>query len=254
MNMVLKRQIAHEKKLDKNPDHREAFDKNFFELIKEKYVREATAQDLLTKWINVNYLPMSLVINENKTPVKYRNVFDAAATYQGTSLNKNLLKGPDELIDILKPLLNMRLKKVAFTADIKSMFHRIKINLRDQQCQRILWRESSESEMKIFIMTSMLFGPTCSPFQSQFVKNWIAAQWQYKYPRACEKIQQFMFMDDLLTAEETEDEAYEIAIQCIEIFKSINWELVAFQSNNVNLLKRLPNTNVKQEMIPLLEN
>jgi hypothetical protein len=169
--MVLKRQIAQEKKLRKNPEHFKAFNDNFRELLDEGYVRPATNEDIYGNWHSVWYLPMSLVINANKIPVKYRNVFDASARYQGTSLNANLLKGPDLLVDLIYPLLRMRENQVAFTADIKSMFMRMKENLRDQQCQRILCRENPDDDFRVYIMTSVLFGPTCSPFISQFVKK-----------------------------------------------------------------------------------
>lgn len=252
--MVYMRQVAHEKKLAKNPDHLKAFNDNFKELIDEGYVRAADNVDLNTNWKNISYLPMSLVINANKMPVKYRNVFDASAKYQNVSLNMNLLKGPDLLVDLLHPLLNMRANRIAFTADIKSMFMRIKINLRDQQVQRVIWRERPEDEMRVFIVSSMLFGPTCSPFSSQFVKNHVADQFKGDFPEAAKIIKDLMYMDDLLTSVDKVNEAIEVAQQCIEIFKSINWHLVAFQSNSLEFLKALPQANVKQDMIPLLES
>ncbi|KAG5681069.1 hypothetical protein PVAND_010535 [Polypedilum vanderplanki] len=44
---------------------------------------------------------------------------------------------------------------------------RIHISPRDQQVQRVLWRESSDKPMKTYIHQRMLFGPTSSPFTSQ---------------------------------------------------------------------------------------
>ena len=40
------------------------------------------------------YLPHHNVVNENK-PEKLRIVFDCAVTFGGTSLNKEVLQGPD---------------------------------------------------------------------------------------------------------------------------------------------------------------
>jgi hypothetical protein len=109
--MVLNRQIAHEKKLSKGPEFLKAFNENFKELIKKGYVREATSRDLNTQWPNIWYLLMSLVVNQNKEPVKTRNVYHASARYRGTSLNENLLMGPNLLVDMLAPLMRMRLYK-----------------------------------------------------------------------------------------------------------------------------------------------
>lgn len=253
-NMVYKRQLAHEAKLKKNPTHLKAFNDNFKELIEEGYVRAANEDDLYGNWQNINYLPMSLVINMNKNPPKFRTVFDASARFNGTSLNENLLKGPDLLIDLLKPLIVMRMNKIAFVADIKAMFMRMKINLRDQQCQRVIWRECEQDEMRVFIFTSMLFGPSCSPFASQYVKNHVADLWKANYPDAANIIKELMYMDDLLTSESSIDKAVAVAKQCIEIFDSINWKLVSFQSNCLKFMRALPECHVKQDMIPIFEN
>lgn len=250
--MVYKRQEAQEKKLSKNPELLEAYNNNFLELIKQGYVRSATERDMGIKWPNVSYLPMSLVVNRNKTPVKTRNVYDASAKYQGISLNDKLLMGPNLLVDMLKPLMRMRLFKYAFTADIKSMFHRVKICERDQQCQRILWRPEVDQPMQVFIQQVMLFGPKCSPFVSQIVKNRTAEKWSHKYPDAAKAITDFTYMDDMLTSETTEDAAINVAEGAIEIFKSINWDLVSFQSNSLEVLQALNPENVKQDLYELM--
>lgn len=250
--MVVKRQLSQEIKLSKNDDQRRAFNENFHELLKEGYVRPATVRDLNTNWQNVWYLPMSLVVNENKIPVKYRNVYDASARYQGTSLNDKLLMGPNLLIDILQPLFKMRMNKIAFTCDVKSMFHRIFISERDQQCQRILWRENESKPWQTFIQQVMLFGPKSSPFTSQYVKNITADKWDEKYPEAAKTLKKFTYMDDVLTSAPTVQAASEIALQCIEILKSINWDLVSFQSNCIDFMRTLPHTHIKQELIPIL--
>ena len=251
---VLQRQLAEERKLRKNPLHLEAYNNNVKELIALNYLREANDEDMIGNWPNVWYLPTSLVINANKNPPKMRNVYDASAIYRGTSLNANLLKGPDLLINIINPLIRMRMNSIAFTADVKAMFNMVKICARDTQCQRILFREDHDSPMKTFIATVMLFGPTSSPFTSQYVKNKTAEKWIDKYPDAARTLIDLTYMDDVLTSEPSIDKALQVATQCIEICDSINWKLVAFQSNSTELLSALPPNAVKQEAIPLPES
>jgi hypothetical protein len=250
---VLRRQLAEERKLMKNPLHLEAFNNNVKDLIAQNFLREASDHDMKGEWPNVWYLPMSLVVNENKQPPKMRNVYDASAIYKGTSLNANLLKGPDLLINIINPLIQMRMNKIAFTADVKAMFNMVKICERDQQCQRILFRESTDQPMKTYISTVMLFGPTSSPFTSQYVKNMNAKKWIDKYPDAARTLMDYTYMDDVLTSEPTVEKALLVANQCIEICDAINWKLIAFQSNSKELLESLPPNAVKQEAIPLPE-
>ncbi|KAG5684073.1 hypothetical protein PVAND_013322 [Polypedilum vanderplanki] len=248
--MVLRRQLAQEKKLSKTPELLEAFNNNFKSEIDDGYIRAATAADMHTT-NNVNYVPMSLVVNANKRPIKTRNVYDASAKFKGTSLNANLLPGPNLLIDILKPHMKMRECSIAFTGDIKSMFNRFKIDPADQNCQRILWRANTAQSMQIFIKESMLFGPTCSPFVSQFGKNYIAHKFKNEFPATAESIKTEVYMDDWLTSVPTLEEAIQRASEGIKIFAAANMQLISIQSNSSELLTALPLAHVKKELIPL---
>lgn len=164
--------------------------------------------------------------------------------------HSTILMGPNLLVDMLKPLMKMRMNKIAFTADDKSMFRRIKISLRDQQCQRLLWREFFDDHLQIFIQESMLFGSNCSPFCSHFVKNKTTDKFSNEYPDAAHALKSFTYMDDLLSSETSVEKAIKVAKQSIKILKSINWELIGFQSNSVELLRSLPQSHVKHELIP----
>ncbi|KAG5672332.1 hypothetical protein PVAND_002466 [Polypedilum vanderplanki] len=165
-----------------------------------------------------------------------------------------LLKGPDMLINLATPLLCSRLNKIAFSADVKHMFHRIQICLRDQQCQRVLYRDDTNKPMETYILNRMAFGPKCSPFVSQYVKNWNADRWFGKYPEAAKAVKESVYMDDVLLSEVSVHKAVNIAKQLIEIFKYINWELVSFQSNSKEFLRQLPNLYIKNDLIPFFQS
>lgn len=250
--MVYQRQLATEKRLMKKPELFKEYTNNFEKALDENYIRLATERDLKTKWPNENFVPSTVVVNENKIPVKSRNVYDASAKYRGTSLNENLLMGPNMLVDMLNPLMRMRMHKYAFTGDVKSMFHRIMINERDQQCQRLLFRKNLEEPMQIYIMQVMMFGPKCSPFVSQMVKNKTAEKWMDKCPDAAQALINYTYMDDILTSEPTMEKAIETASQCIKILDSINWHLGSFQSNSVKILQALNKEHVKTELIEIM--
>jgi hypothetical protein len=74
-----------------------------------------------------------------------------------------------------------------------------------------------------------------------------------KYPSVARTLFEFTYMDDTLTSKPNLEEAVGVAKQCIEICRSINWHLIGFQSNSVELLKALPKHSVKKDVIPLLE-
>ena len=66
------------------------------------------------------YLPHHSVTCPRK-PDKLRVVFDAAARYRGTSLNDNLLTGPDLANSLIGVLLRFRQRPVPISADIQAM-------------------------------------------------------------------------------------------------------------------------------------
>ena len=70
---------------------------------------------------------------------KFRVVFDCAARFNNTSLNEQLLKGPDFTNNLVGVLIRFRQDQYAFTCDIKSMFHQINVSPFDSNYLRFLW-------------------------------------------------------------------------------------------------------------------
>ena len=81
-----------------------------------KLSEEELSKESGTHW----YLPHHPVTSPAK-PGKVRIVFDAAAENEGTSLNKNLLSGPDMTNSVL---LRFRQGTIGVAADIEGMFEK----------------------------------------------------------------------------------------------------------------------------------
>ena len=62
-------------------------------------------------------------------------VFDAAAKSDGTSMNDQLFQGPDLANSLTGVLIRFREEEIAFTADLKAIFHQVKIFLGDADAQ-----------------------------------------------------------------------------------------------------------------------
>lgn len=112
------------KKLIRNPNLHEMYKSTVNDYIEKGYATEVTKSEMNTN--RVWYLPHHPVINEHK-PGKVRVVFDCAATYQGRSLNSELLQGPDLMNSLVGVLLRFRQDKIAIAADIEAMFHQVKV-------------------------------------------------------------------------------------------------------------------------------
>lgn len=67
------------------------------------------------------YLPHHGVYHPTK--YKIRVVFDCGASYQGTSLNQQLLQGPNLTSSLIGVLTRFRQEHIALMADIEAMFH-----------------------------------------------------------------------------------------------------------------------------------
>lgn len=70
----------------------------------------------------IRYLPHHPVMQPQK-PEKVRVVFDCAAKFQNTSLNDQLLQGPDFTNSLVGVLLRFRQERVAVMADVEKMFY-----------------------------------------------------------------------------------------------------------------------------------
>ena len=60
-----------------------------------------------------------------KKPDKVRVVFDCAARFRNTSLNDQLLQGPDLTNSLVLVLLRFCQERIGISADVEKMFHQV---------------------------------------------------------------------------------------------------------------------------------
>ncbi|XP_077867942.1 uncharacterized protein LOC144357802 [Saccoglossus kowalevskii] len=101
----------------------------------------------------------------DKKPDKVRVVFDCAAKYKGTSLNDQLFQGPGLNNSLVAFLLQFRKELISMVADIKQMFHQVRVAKRDCDALRFLWWDDTVSLSKPveYKMLVHPFGATSSP-------------------------------------------------------------------------------------------
>lgn len=253
--MALQRLKRNEDTLKRKPELMKWMNDHVKSLIDKGYARVATEKDLNTEWKRVFYCPMFVTFNNNKIPPKPRCVWDVAAKSHypdGVSLNSCLLSGPDNLAPLLAGLSKFREHKIAVNGDVKEMFLQVKIREEDQQCQRFLWRDCDQSkEPTILIMDSMCFGPTDSPAKAQFVKNFHAEKYRERFPEACEALKNSTYVDDYFNSHPTVEKAIQVSNDAIQICADMKFDLVGFQSNSLEVLKALPQKNVKEVLVDL---
>ena len=117
------------RRLDKDPALHKRYTQYMANLVKKGHAVPVSADSHTEegkKW----YLPHHSVQHPAK-PEKTRVVFDASAKYFGTSLNDQLLQGPNLANTLIGVLIRFREGKKAFMADIREMFYQVQVPERD---------------------------------------------------------------------------------------------------------------------------
>lgn len=188
-----------EQKMAKDPETKLAAEKTIREYGERGYITKVPAITDDDAW----YLPLFAV----RSAQKIRLVWDAAATFRGTSLNDQLLKGPDMNEPLWNIMHRFREHPVAFCADVSEMFHRIRVPQTDRRYQRFLWRNQETGAIEDFEMDVPTFSATWSPAIAQHVKDENARRFQARYPGAVKAITRNTYVDDLLQSCTSEGEA-----------------------------------------------
>lgn len=235
-NHALKRLEGIEAKMKRDESFAEAYTKQVDRLIEEKYAKLVERIPEKPVW----YLPHFGVTNPNK-PGKLRLVFDAAATHRGTSLNDNLLSGPDLLNSLLGVLFRFRLGPIAYTADIADMFLRVKIRVEDQGAQLFLWRgQDREKEPDVYAMDSMIFGAKSSPTSAIFILNKNACEFEQTKPDAVRAIRENHYVDDYLDSVQSFEQARQLIEDVSAIHAAGGFTIREWVTNSSELRAELP--------------
>ena len=245
---AMKRLISLERRLDREPIYAYLYYPEMQRVIDLKY---AVKVNETMQRSRIWYVPHFETFNINK-PNKIRSVFDAAAKTEGISLNDQLDAGPDLLESLIGVMLRFRQYFVAFIADIKDMYLRVKVREEDRGAQRFLWRGKDRNrEPEVYEMTSLIFGAKSSPCSAIFVKNKNAERFSKSNPDASISIIKNSYMDDYLASRRTELEAENLVKDVIKINSEANFEMYGWSSNipgvvnNISQVEQLAN---KKEM------
>ncbi|XP_063838164.1 uncharacterized protein LOC135087291 [Ostrinia nubilalis] len=227
------RLINMEKKLDKDPALKTSYEEQIENLLKNGYAEKAPETTTPGRTF---YLPHFAVMHPIKK--KPRIVLDAAAKFNGKSLNDALLPGPDLLQSLFGVLLRFREDPVAVVADIKEMFLRIQMREEDRDSLRFLWRGSKRNgKPEEYRMASVIFGATSSPSTAIYVMNKNAEDFKEEHPAAVAAIRRNHYMDDYLQSFTTVEEAKRIAKEVQTIHNKASFHLRGWGSNQPTVLE-----------------
>ena len=183
----------------------------------KRLTKEEAGAPVTRKW----YLPHHPVVNPKK-PGKVRRVCDAAAKFQGSSLNSHLLSGPDLLNNLVGIFMQFREEKEALSGDIEAMFNQVAVPEADQGALRFLWRQSPESPIEVYQYVRHIFGGKGAPTCSNYALMKSAEDSEMKFPIASLAVKRNFYMNDFFKSVKSTGEAMEIHNNSL---KCLTWEV-----------------------------
>ncbi|KAL9989490.1 hypothetical protein ACROYT_G004049 [Oculina patagonica] len=211
------------------------------DLLSKDYARKVNCQDpgpLGTHW----YLPHHPVFSPQK-PDKVRVVFDCSAKYCNTSLNDQLLQGPDLTNSLVGVLSRFREDHVALMSDVEAMFHQVRVRPSDCDALRFLWWPDGnlDNQPEEYQMMVHLFGGASSPSCANFALKRTAEDNKEGFePQTIETVKRNFYVDDCLKSVESEDKAIRLAKELRELLAKGGFKLTKWLSNSRKVIESLP--------------
>ena len=233
-----------ERKLERQPALAKKYQDTFDGYVADGHAKKLSHNEAEKPKEKRWFLPHHAVVNPNK-PGKVRVVFDAAAAYGGTSLNDKLITGPDLLQSLPGVLLRFREGPIAATADIKQMYHQVRIREEDQPASSFLWRDMERHRKPdVYQMQVVIFGAKSSPATANYVLrrallDYGAGQ-NDNLSRSPEQMARCFYMDDCLFSSMTEGAANQLHAEVMEGLKKGGFHLTKWRSNSPTVIQHLP--------------
>lgn len=172
---------------------------------------------------------------------KYRLVFNCSHEYLGQSLNQFLLPGPTLGASLLGVLLRFREHPIAISADIKEMFHQVRLLPEDRPLLRFLWRDLCVGNPpKTYEWHVLPFGTTCSPCCATYALQRHVTDHSPPGGDLKSSVENCFYVDNCLQSLRTPGEARSLVDRLIALLASAGFELRQWACNNPNVLSHLP--------------
>ena len=194
------------------------------------------------------YIPHDGVYHPSK-PDKIRVVFDCSAEFQGKSVNRELLSGPDLTNQVIGIMARFREEKIAFMTDIESMYHQVLVPDDQQIFLKFLWwsTENIDDEPQDFMMCTHEFGGTSLPSCLNYALRRTAIDNKKVYGTdAATALLRDFYVDDLLNSMKDVQSPKKVVQNEINMCKSGGFNFTKFMSNSKELIATIPEEKSKE--------
>ena len=184
----------------------------------------------------VHYMPHHAVVREDKETTKVRIVYDGSAHEKKdeASINDCLKQGPNLIPSLFDILLKFRSHKIGLIADIEKAFLMISIDQSDRDSLRFLWYKNvmSAPQPVIYRFCRLVFGLRPSPaILGATILHHLDLH-EHEDPVVAEKLRDCLYVDDLTTGAESEDEALRVYASAKTIMSKGGFNLRKWKTNS----------------------
>nr|XP_022331795.1 uncharacterized protein LOC111129629 [Crassostrea virginica] len=248
---ALKRANMLHHSLQRNPtkcEHAIAFMKRIFDAGHAELAPQLENVDSEEIW----YLPIFSVYHSKK-PDQIRMVFDSSAQYEGLSLNKVLLTGPDLTNSLLGVLLRFRLEKIGIMADIQQMFHCFKVRQDHRNYLRFFWYADNDPKGQLveYRMCVHVFGNSPSPAVATYGLRKTAGNAEQEFGSDVLKfVERNFYVDDGLISLPSVDEVVSLMQRTQKaLAQEGGLRLHKIVSNSNEVMKRFPVEDLAKDLM-----
>ena len=230
-----------QRKLKRNDDFRTDYTTFMDAMLDNGYAEKVPDDQLSRSDGRVWYIPHHAVYHKKKN--KVRVVFDCTASFQGTSLNLQLLQGPDLTNTLLGVILRFRQEQVAMMADIEGMFHQVRVPSNDVDFLRFLWWPNGDVHQPLaeYRMVVHLFGAVSSPSCANYALKRTAKDNEgVMNPEVLETIRRNFYVDDLLKSVASEEQAIHLVSNLKTTCATGGFRLTKWVSSCQSVLASIP--------------
>ena len=177
-----------------------------------------------------------------KKPDRIRVVFDGSAQFDGSSLNSQLLQGPDLMNSLLGILCRFRQEQIAVTCDVEKMFHQFQVIPQHRDYLRFVWwpQGDVEADPLTYRMKVHVFGAVSTPAYANFAMRRMAEEYREVCgDRAADFVTHNFYVDDGLKSVPTVEDAKDLVGSVRDMCKRGSLHLYKFVSNSKEVLESI---------------
>ena len=158
----------------------------------------------------------------------------------GQILKSKIYTGPDFLSSLFGAFLRFCKGRIAIAAEVKEMYHMLRLPETDEPAMRFLWRESPDKEPSVYQFERTVFGEVSAPSRANYTMRRNADKNGEDLPLGVEAVYKHFHMDDDLLSTDSREEAIEMRKQMTEILRLGGFHLHKWLTNDPEVLATIP--------------